>query len=289
MPAGSRSSRGSTARPSHETVRRALRALANLEHRGASGADADTGDGAGILLQIPDRLFRDEVEGSRSRAATASASSSCPHERRAPGRARGARRADGRRRRAAIPLLAGRAGRPLPGRHGLRRGRAADPPGGDRRRRGPRGRRVRAEALRDPARRRARRRAGSRRAEPLLADARLQGDAHGAAARALLPRPRRPARRDGARPRPLPLLDEHVPELGARAPLPRDRAQRRDQHAARERQLDARARVAARVGALRRRPRRRCCRSSGPAAPTPRRSTTCSSCSCSPAARCRTR
>ena len=48
---------------SHETVRRALRALSNLEHRGASGADAATGDGAGILLQIPDRLLRAEVEG----------------------------------------------------------------------------------------------------------------------------------------------------------------------------------------------------------------------------------
>jgi glutamate synthase domain-containing protein 2/glutamate synthase domain-containing protein 1/glutamate synthase domain-containing protein 3 len=48
---------------SHETVRRALHALSNLEHRGASGADADTGDGAGILLQIPDRLLRAEAEG----------------------------------------------------------------------------------------------------------------------------------------------------------------------------------------------------------------------------------
>ena len=47
--------------PSHETVRRGLTALANLEHRGASGADADTGDGAGILLQIPDAIFRDEL------------------------------------------------------------------------------------------------------------------------------------------------------------------------------------------------------------------------------------
>src|SRR3954452_5072663 len=43
--------------PTHETVRRALTALSNLEHRGASGADADTGDGAGILLQIPHKLF----------------------------------------------------------------------------------------------------------------------------------------------------------------------------------------------------------------------------------------
>jgi glutamate synthase (NADPH) large chain len=44
--------------PSHEAVRRGLRALANMEHRGAEGADADTGDGAGMLVQIPDRFFR---------------------------------------------------------------------------------------------------------------------------------------------------------------------------------------------------------------------------------------
>jgi glutamate synthase domain-containing protein 2/glutamate synthase domain-containing protein 1/glutamate synthase domain-containing protein 3 len=46
---------------SHEAVRRALSALENLEHRGASGADADSGDGAGILVQLPDALFRDVV------------------------------------------------------------------------------------------------------------------------------------------------------------------------------------------------------------------------------------
>jgi len=40
--------------PAHETVERALRALANLEHRGAAGADPKTGDGAGALLQLPD-------------------------------------------------------------------------------------------------------------------------------------------------------------------------------------------------------------------------------------------
>jgi len=45
-------------RRSHETVERALVALANLEHRGAAGADKDTGDGAGILVGIPDRFFR---------------------------------------------------------------------------------------------------------------------------------------------------------------------------------------------------------------------------------------
>ena len=45
----------------HETVARALTVLANLEHRGAAGADADTGDGAGILLQLPDAFLRASV------------------------------------------------------------------------------------------------------------------------------------------------------------------------------------------------------------------------------------
>jgi glutamate synthase domain-containing protein 2/glutamate synthase domain-containing protein 1/glutamate synthase domain-containing protein 3 len=47
--------------PSHETVARALTALSNLEHRGAQGADADSGDGAGILVQVPDAFFRAEL------------------------------------------------------------------------------------------------------------------------------------------------------------------------------------------------------------------------------------
>ncbi len=44
--------------PTHEVVARALAALENLEHRGASGADPLTGDGAGILMQMPDELLR---------------------------------------------------------------------------------------------------------------------------------------------------------------------------------------------------------------------------------------
>jgi len=49
-------------RPTHEVVDRGLTALENLEHRGAAGADPKTGDGAGILLQMPDRLFRPIVD-----------------------------------------------------------------------------------------------------------------------------------------------------------------------------------------------------------------------------------
>jgi glutamate synthase domain-containing protein 2/glutamate synthase domain-containing protein 1/glutamate synthase domain-containing protein 3 len=44
--------------PDHGVVDRALYALENLEHRGAAGADPTTGDGAGILLQLPDGFFR---------------------------------------------------------------------------------------------------------------------------------------------------------------------------------------------------------------------------------------
>jgi glutamate synthase (NADPH/NADH) large chain len=49
-------------RKSHEIVAQGLGILCNLEHRGAVGADPLAGDGAGILIQIPDRLFRAESE-----------------------------------------------------------------------------------------------------------------------------------------------------------------------------------------------------------------------------------
>src|SRR5215467_10001475 len=42
----------------HAIVAQALTVLRNLDHRGAKGADPETGDGAGILTQIPDELFR---------------------------------------------------------------------------------------------------------------------------------------------------------------------------------------------------------------------------------------
>ncbi|WP_329458352.1 glutamate synthase large subunit [Streptomyces sp. NBC_01497] len=47
---------------SHELVEQALTVLRNLEHRGATGSEPDSGDGAGILLQVPDVFFR-EVAG----------------------------------------------------------------------------------------------------------------------------------------------------------------------------------------------------------------------------------
>jgi glutamate synthase domain-containing protein 2/glutamate synthase domain-containing protein 1/glutamate synthase domain-containing protein 3 len=45
-----------------EVVDKALMALENLEHRGATGADSKSGDGAGILTQMPDAFLREEVD-----------------------------------------------------------------------------------------------------------------------------------------------------------------------------------------------------------------------------------
>ena len=47
---------------SNELVLTGLKALTNMEHRGATGAEPDTGDGAGILIQVPDAFLRAVVE-----------------------------------------------------------------------------------------------------------------------------------------------------------------------------------------------------------------------------------
>ena len=121
--------------------------------------------------------------------------------------------------------------------------------------------RARAQALRDPQARRARdpgvepaSRQGVLRAVVLDAHDRLQGHAARAPGRQLLPRPRR--RVDGLRAgdgAPA-LLDQHVPDVGPRASVPLHLPQRRDQHAARQLQLDPRARRRDRVEGARRRP-----------------------------------
>jgi glutamate synthase (NADH) large subunit (EC 1.4.1.14) len=47
---------------SHEIVRQGLELLKNLTHRGAVGADIYAGDGAGILIQMPDAFLRAECD-----------------------------------------------------------------------------------------------------------------------------------------------------------------------------------------------------------------------------------
>ena len=48
--------------PSHMIVERGIEILKNLLHRGATGADPNTGDGAGLLIQVPDRFLRKECD-----------------------------------------------------------------------------------------------------------------------------------------------------------------------------------------------------------------------------------
>src|SRR3954468_9715273 len=49
-------------RRSRDIVDKAITALLNLEHRGAAGAEQNTGDGAGILIQMPDEFLRASVD-----------------------------------------------------------------------------------------------------------------------------------------------------------------------------------------------------------------------------------
>ena len=259
-----------------------------VEHRGAIAADAQTGDGAGLLVPLarefcaartPDLQPDDtdllgvamaflpaDVEGGEPIQAAARArwrTPACRGHRASPAGAtcRSTRRrsASARRHRAAH-----RAGDPAALHGGAdRRGGAAGVPR-------PQARRAHASPRRGmPA----------YFASLSLPDGHVQGAVRGRPARRVLPRPAATPELDGAvRDVPPALLDQHHADLGARAAVPLALPQRRDQHHPGQRQLDARARGPAR----RRRPgldeelapsghRRR-------TAPTPRCSTTRSSC-----------
>ena len=67
-------------RRSHDVVAKGLSALIRLDHRGARGAEYNTGDGAGIMIQVPDAFYRSvaDFELPPRRLATPPAWSSCP-------------------------------------------------------------------------------------------------------------------------------------------------------------------------------------------------------------------
>ncbi len=279
------------AEPSHETIERALTALANLAHRGAAGADGLTGDGAGIIIQMPDAFFRAVLDkelpplGSYGVAVCF-----LPHDE--------ARRAELEQLLAAMTVEEGQSvigwrDVPVDDAHVGKTAGAVTPvirqifvaacarAAADRR--------VGAHALRDPPPRRAPRRAGSRRPDLLLAPCRLQGPALAAAAAAA-----------------------SSPTCATRGSRARSRSSTRGSRRTRSRRWDLAQpfRYIAHNGEINtlrgnvnwmqaREPARRsrmfaatsngCCRSSCPARATRRSSTTWSSCSRSAAARCRTR
>ena len=52
-------------RKSHKILADGLQVLRNLDHRGASGSEINTGDGAGVLIQMPHAFFVDACKASR--------------------------------------------------------------------------------------------------------------------------------------------------------------------------------------------------------------------------------
>ena len=124
--------------------------------------------------------------------------------------------------------------------------------------------------------------------EPVVPHARLQGHAHHAAARRVLPRPRDERVESAPGPRALPVLHQHVPVVAARPPVPLHRPQRRDQHRAGQPQLDAGPRGAAGERPAPRRPRAHLPDLHARRAATRPASTRCSSCCTWAAARCPT-
>ena len=60
-PAASASLPISRASKSHDIIVKGIQVLINLTHRGACGCDPETGDGAGVLIQIPHKFFRARV------------------------------------------------------------------------------------------------------------------------------------------------------------------------------------------------------------------------------------
>ena len=239
-------------RRSHSIVADGLIALEHLEHRGAAGAEPNSGDGAGILLQLPVELLRATSSTSTylrrpPTAATPSPPESASCRRIRPTASHACERIE------AIAVD-----------EGLRSARLAR--GSGRPRRAPTSVRPRSAACRTwrscssphPSRRQrpaaSTSTAGSTRCASgpssgrgllpvaVQPDHRLQGHAHDDAAAAVLSGPARRTLHQRDRDRAQPLLDQHLPVLAAGAPVPLRRPQRRDQHRPRQPQPHARPR-----------------------------------------------
>ena len=105
---------------SHSIVKQALQLLVNLLHRGACGCEVNTGDGAGIIIQMPDRFLRKEARNLGITLPPAGQyGAGCvflPRDPSARAHYRSAHRKDHRGRRADAARLARSAHRRSPGR-----------------------------------------------------------------------------------------------------------------------------------------------------------------------------
>ena len=273
---------------SHEIVRQALTILVNLDHRGACGCEANTGDGAGILMQMPHGFLRKVCAPlgielpepaqygvgmvfTRRIRPSATAPAIC-WKRSWPRKAR--RSSAGATCRPTIP----RSAKP-PGPASRSCARCSSGAGADCADELAFERKlyiISKRAINEI------RRAGVDdvlvRLQPFLPDHDLQGHAHAGAGGPILPRPARSGHGDRAGAGAFALFHQHLSELGPRPSLSLHRAQRRDQHPARQHQLDARPPGALCQPTCSATTSRRSCRSSTPTAATRRCSTTAWNC-----------
>lgn len=220
-------------RRSHEMVRHGLTVLENLDHRGATGAEENVGDGAGILIQVPDRFLREVCGFTLPEAGTyatgiaflprlsSDADAACAHFGRIADEegmrvvgwrdvpvddsALGSMAIEVEPTFRQVVLAAADDRAPLTD---LDLERAAF-------------------VVRKRVEHEVRAADGTGVYFPSVrAHARLQGDADDPAARDVLPRPLRRTRRERHGARPLPLLHQHVPVVAARPSLPAHRPQR---------------------------------------------------------------
>jgi glutamate synthase (NADPH/NADH) large chain len=217
-------------RRSHRLVQQALTSLCNLEHRGATGAEENSGDGAGILVGVPDRFLRSVIGAELPPAGHYAAGIGfLPRD-------------DGDARAVSDAIedlvldegLCTIAWRDVPVDPSIRSGIDLD------RAAYPLRKRIEHELGQD---------VGGETVEgvvdrgllrqPVLAHDRLQGHADHPAAGGVLRRPHRRALRVVAGAGAQPVLDQHLSVLAAGPPVPLHRPQRRDQHGAGQPELDA--------------------------------------------------
>ena len=233
-------------RKSHQTVADGLQILRNLDHRGASGAEINTGDGAGILIQMPHKFFAEAAKASRITLPEAGQYGAglifLPRNpavrRKVEEKFEEVVQAEGqvflgwRTVPTSNASLGDTARSCEPFMRQAFIGRSPDLTDDlafERKLYVIRKRsytEIRTSTIR---------RCGILVCRlPLDAHARLQGHAHDRSGRSLLPRSEAPVDGVGDGARPFAFLDQHVSQLGARAPLPLPRAQRRDQHPPRQ-------------------------------------------------------
>ena len=244
-------------RKSHDIVANGTRrSCSTCEHRGACGCEKNTGDGAGILMQMPHRFLAEECGELRHQAARGRAlrrRHGLPaHRPGQPRRLRAPVRAGRPRRGADVPRLARRPDRQPHDRPDARSGRSRSSGSSSSaatRRRSTTTTPSSASSTSSAAAR------GTRCGAldvpekamfyiPSLSCTTIvyKGMLNPDQLTAFFPDLQDDRRRVGPGAGALALQHQHLPQLAARASLPLRRAQRRDQHAARQRQLDARPR-----------------------------------------------